>query len=133
MRILKYLFLLVAIGVVTGFYLYNKPVKSTASKNADLIIQSQDLFSAYEQNEMEANRKYLNKVISVAGIIGSVAKEDNKDVLTLKAGSEMFGVVCKLEDGEAAKQKLKIGDRIKVKGVCSGMLMDVVMMRCVLD
>ena len=62
MRYLKYIFLIAAIGAVSGFYMYNKPVKSTSSKKADLIILSQDLFSAYEENEIEANRKYLNKV-----------------------------------------------------------------------
>ena len=42
MRYFKYVFLLAAIGTITGFYFYNEPVKSTASKNADLIIQAND-------------------------------------------------------------------------------------------
>lgn len=133
MRFLKYVFLLAAIGAVTGFYLYNKPVKSTSTKNADLIIQSQDLFASYERNEIDANRKYLNKVVAVAGEISNISKEDNSDIVTLKTGSDMFGVVCKMEPGEIAKQQLKSGSRVKIKGVCSGMLMDVVMMRCVIE
>ena len=133
MRYLKYVFLLAAVGTITGFYLFNEPVKSTASKNADLIIQANDLFAAYEKNEMEANRKYLDKVVSVIGIVSSIAKEDNNDVVTLKTGSGMFGIVCKLESGQAIKTPLKTGDQIKVKGVCSGMLMDVVLMRCVVE
>ena len=133
MRYLKYIFLIAAIGAVTGFYMYNEPVKSTSSKNADLIIQSQDLFSAYEKNEIEANRKYLNKVVSVVGAVSSVSREDNTDVVTLKTDDGMFGVVCKMEQSEDLKSNVKPGERVKVKGICSGMLMDVVMMRCILE
>ena len=133
MRYFKYVFLLAAIGTITGFYFYNEPVKSTASKNADLIIQANDLFAAYEKNEIEANRKYLDKVISVVGTVTSIAKEDNIDLVTLKTSSGMFGVVCKLESGHNLKAPLKVNDQIKVKGICSGMLMDVVMMRCIVE
>ena len=133
MRILKYGFLLAAIGAITGFYLYNKPVKSTSAKNSDLVVQSQDLFAAYERNEIDANRKYLNKVVSVVGNISSMTKEDNNDIITLETGTGMFGIVCKMEQGEMAKQQLKAGDSVKLKGVCTGMLMDAVLIRCVFE
>ena len=133
MRYLKYIFLIAAIGAVTGFYMYNEPVKSTASKNADLVIQSEDLFAAFEKNEVEANGKYLDKVVSVVGTVSNISREDNYDVITLKTGDAMFGVVCKMEQGDDLKDKVKAGQRIKVKGVCTGMLMDVVMMRCIVE
>ena len=133
MKVLKYVFLLAAVGTVTGFYLYNKPVKSTSAKNSDLSIQSHDLFAAYERNEMDANQKYLNKVVSVVGKISTVTKEDENDILTLETGTGMFGIVCKMEKGEMTRKQLKTGDNVKLKGICTGMLMDVVLVRCVLE
>ena len=133
MKYLKILMVLVCLGAVTGFYLYNKPVKSTAAKSADMSIQAQDLFNEFANDENTANAKYLDKVISINGTVTDLAVEDGLNIVTLQTTSDMFGVICKIESGDEKVRKLKKGDQVKVKGVCTGMLMDVVMVRCVIE
>jgi hypothetical protein len=43
----------------------------------------------------------------------------------------MGGVICEFEAG-ALKDIPSQGDNIRVRGICTGMLMDVVLVRCIL-
>ena len=131
----KYIFLLgflalAAIGV--GFYMYNKPHENIKKAKADHTISAEDLFAEYEKSEDAANTKYLDKVIQIRGTVSGVKTDDNGIVnVTLNSGG-MFGVICTLD--EHAKHKrtdFKKGDKVTFKGKCTGMLMDVVLARCV--
>lgn len=125
--------MIACLGSITGFYLYNKPVKSTASKSVDVAIQAADLFNEFATDENVANKKYLDKVISISGVVTNVADEEGLTIVTLKTNSDMFGVICKVEASDNKAKALKNGEEVRVKGVCTGMLMDVVMIRCVIE
>src|SRR5882672_6749561 len=96
MKYIKLLLILLSVGVITGFYLYNKPVSSTSHKSADLAIRSEDLFNEFAKDEVAANKKYLDKVISISGTVTNIAVEDGLNIITLKTASDMFGVICKM-------------------------------------
>jgi hypothetical protein len=133
MKYIKILLVIACLGGITGFYLYNKPVKSTSSKSADLGIRSEILFNEFAKDENAANVKYLDKVISITGVVTNVTIEDGLSIVTLKTASDMFGVICKMEGDDEKVKSVKAGDEITIKGVCTGMLMDVVMVRCVIN
>jgi len=42
----------------------------------------------------------------------------------------MFGIICEMADGEDISQ-LKIDEKVTLRGVCAGYLMDVALNRCV--
>lgn len=130
MKYIKILLLVAAIGAATGFYLYNKPVKSTSARNVELAVKSDELFNEFSNDENSANGKYLDKVVAVNGTVTRIEQEDGMQVITLSTASDMFGVICKMEASEN-NVTVKTGDVVTVKGICTGMLMDVVMVRCV--
>ena len=137
MNMIKKLLLLVLVlgvlGAAVAGYLYRKPAEKTVSGKADYSVEAASLFSEFEQNEDQANEKYLNKVLSVNGTIASIAPADSQGVaITLEAASEMSGVSCQLADAQQAAS-LKKGDQVLVKGRCTGMLMDVVLVNCTLE
>ena len=43
----------------------------------------------------------------------------------------MGGVSCEMQD-TSGTENIKAGDSVTIKGVCTGVLMDVVLVRCVL-
>jgi hypothetical protein len=131
MKLIEILLVVACLSAVTGFYLYNKPVKSTSSKKTDVVLPAEELFNEFAKDENAANGKFLAKIISVKGKVENINTEDGVTVITLKTASDMFGVVCKMEGGYNAN--LKKGDSVNLKGVCTGMLMDVVMVRCVIE
>lgn len=121
------------IGLIVGLIIYNKPHKNIGKSKADFTLTSQELFAAFESNEAVANEKYLDKVIAVSGkVTASSTDEDGLTSITLDGGGMMFGVICKLDALTAhARNDFSPGEDITLKGVCSGMLMDVVLVRCV--
>ena len=73
----------------------------------------------------------MGKVIEVAGIISSVNESGNYVSLNLKAVSE-GGINCSLLKKDLdAEDKFKTGDSVVIKGKCTGFLMDVNLVDCV--
>jgi len=125
---------LVAIGGVVGYMMYNKPHRSTAAATSDFVVSAPTLFQEFNTDETSANAKYLDKVVKVQGTVKSVeADEAGNVIMTLDAADEMFGVICTIPKEEAANAAIpEAGEVVTVKGVCTGKLMDVVLIRCVL-
>lgn len=124
---------LAIIGSIVGYQMYNKPHEDIRSAQADVDIQATALFSAYEADENTANTEYLDKKIQVSGTVMKVETDDAGKVgVTLNAGGMLGGVVCKLDDlAEHKRTEFAEGEEVTFKGICTGMLMDVVLERCV--
>lgn len=120
--------------VVLAYFIYNKPHKNMERASADIELSATELFTAFETDESTANEKYLDKVLAVTGEVRSVqTNEEGTVTVTLSAGSDMFGVICELDTlSERPKTNFQPGETITLKGICTGMLMDVVLVRCVL-
>lgn len=82
-----------------------------------------------KHSRSKTNPQYLDKIITVCGVVGEVTTEGGAVKVQLIGGSAMGGVSCEMETGStAAPQK---GSRVCLKGICTGFLMDVVLNRCV--
>lgn len=123
---------LVVIGAIYGYYQYNRGNKDLSGAKADVTISSVNLYNEYSADEATANTKYLNKVIAVRGKISKIDKDATGSAsILLDAGSDMGGVSCLLDarhNDEATK--LHNGDSVTINGSCTGMLSDVVLVRC---
>jgi len=132
-RIFITLFLsIVVVGCVVVYYVYNKPHRDVQAEKAALVIEAKQLFDEYIKNEQEANKKYLDKVISVKGTIKEITPAtDAKSgaTIVLETDNEMLGVNCGL-NAEEKIEGLQIGKPITIKGLCTGMTMDVVLNKC---
>lgn len=129
MKIIIILLLVVgAIGAGVGFYMYNKPVASLAHKKPDVEVAASQLISAYETDEKTANEKYLGKVVQVSGKIADITTEEGKKKVHLESDNPISMVICELENGNQSEE-LKPGDEIKIKGLCSGYLSDVILVQ----
>ena len=126
-------FLLALLGLGVGYFMYNKPHQNMEKAEADMTLESTALFSAFEANEAEANEKYLDKVSKISGTVKEVNTDEEGNIsLTLESGNELFGVICQMDNlTKQEKTDFKIGEQVTLKGICTGMLMDVVLVRCV--
>jgi len=117
--------------VVSGVFLYqyNRPTRNVADEKS-VPVTADQLFQQFSTNEQAANKLYLNKVLEVRGYIAEIKHtEQGKDVIFLKSGDPMFGVSCSLENNTTNQASLKPGDSATVKGICTGYLTDVVLIR----
>jgi len=132
MRIAKTLIIVALLIGAIGYYNYNRTTSSLENTSPDFALSADDIFAEFEKNETEANKKFLDKVIEVSGTVQSFNNENLADRnVTLQTESGIFGVICKLDSTYDAKYTTVTGDKIKLKGVCTGMLMDVVLIRCI--
>ena len=128
---LALLLLLVGLG---GWWQYNKPTRDLKKEKADFSIPTTELYEQFSQNEINANQQYLDKTLQVQGVLKTISRgEDGSLNLNLDAGSEMGGVTCEVPAANIPEGlALQVGQQIKVKGQCTGYLMDVVLVKCVL-
>ncbi|MBK8491033.1 MAG: hypothetical protein IPL49_09120 [Saprospirales bacterium] len=88
---------------------------------------------AFEEHEGASDKRLLNKVIQVTGSVREVVQDDEGNVrVTLDTGNDFFGVVCELQSSSPwTKEDFKAGQEVTFKGLCTGMSMDVVLVRCI--
>lgn len=123
--------LFIIAGIVFGyFYTFRKAGVSAASKKVDYTIEASLLLKDFENNEQSAYDKYLGKVLIVEGIFNSFNKDNISITVYLKHHDDISGVLCSFNKTMIDPEKLHIGDKIKVKGICTGYLMDVVLNKC---
>lgn len=128
--------LLVFLGLAFAFgYMYYKPHPKASGKPADFIVTAQEFLKAYTEDEAAADAKYLDKIIEVKGLIRQISPADDGSMtITLGDKSEIGGVSAALLQTETEKIKnLKVGDEVTIKGFCSGYLMDVIMVKCMIN
>ncbi|MBQ4819412.1 hypothetical protein [Aquimarina sp. MMG016] len=113
--------------------IYNKPHINVAKSTPDISLVSQKLLNDFENDENLANSKYLEQIIQVTGKISELSKTKENLVVTLNNDNSLGSVMCHLSVEESKKAKgLKIGENITLKGVCTGYLMDVILIKCVI-
>ena len=125
--------LLIAIGLFITFNLYNKPHVNIITTKADVIVTAQVLLDGFLKDETLANANYVNKVVEVSGEIHEIKIENGNSIIALKQLDGISSILCHMAPEENLKVlKLKKEGTITVKGICTGYLLDVIMVRCIL-
>ena len=120
------------VGIGIGIYLFNLETADLRKAKPDFIISAADLQQAFENNEVSASAKFVNRIIEVSGNIESISiGEENALNVTLQTGSDLSSVICTIPDA-ASTVNLSTGNPITVRGECSGYLMDVLLNNCVI-
>jgi hypothetical protein len=133
MKLKKIIITIVVLGIIAafiGYKMYNKPHVDVAEASADVSISANKILNAFSTDEAAANTKYLDKIVAVKGEISDIKVEKDKGIITLKTNDDFGSILCNLSS-EATKKisSLKVGQTITVKGICTGFLMDVVLVK----
>ncbi len=124
--------ILIGTVVIIGLKKYNKPHINVLKAKTDFILTSHELLNQFTENEDIANVKYANKIILTKGTIKNIQINKGKGIITLK-GKEST-IICELNKSENDKlSKLNKNQIITIKGICSGYLMDVLLMNCIIQ
>ena len=115
------------------FVLFNKPHRSVKGVKAAFELSASELTEAFSSDESKADSMYTGKVIQVSGRLRRMIANDSTLILVMGDDMGLAGVSCYLEKGQIPKsEKLAPGDSITVKGICNGMLMDVILDNAIL-
>ncbi len=122
--------LVASIGIIAYYVVFEKNRFDVSDKKTEYKLTAIELFYKFEDNEEQANKLYLGKVIEVTGTISEIQKNQNNETLVVfKESGEVFGVTCTFRN-LSDKKVLKVGTTITAKGVCQGFLTDVIVNNC---
>jgi hypothetical protein len=115
-----------------GIYKVTLPHRNAAGEQAEATLSAENLYNEFQISENVANKKWVGKVVEVSGSISSVIESGNYISIDLRASSN-GGVNCSLLKKDLDPgDKFKPGDSITIKGKCTGFLMDVNLVDCVI-
>ncbi len=130
--------IILGIGIVVlclaglGIYKITRPHQSVAGVEAAATTTADNLYMEFEHGEDKATAKWVGKVIEITGKISAVTEAENFISITL-ASAGQGGINCSFSRKElTSTDKFKKGDIVTIKGKCSGFLMDVNMVDCVI-
>ena len=118
-----------------AYYYMNHDFRNNVGRQRpDFEMTSAALLQEFEQAESASNDKYLGKLIEVTGEIESFSEEDGKTTISLKTEDPMSAIVCELNPNLVPPDlRIEEGKRISIKGACSGKLMDIILVNCVIS
>jgi tRNA_anti-like len=125
------IFLVLAMGL--AYYFYTKPHSSAANQKTDVHINASELYEQFQRDESAANSRFTDKIIEVKGKVAEIQHTGIRTSLQLDAGVAMGGINCSLADSSPNLQVPPKGTLVTIKGKCSGFLMDVNLVDCVIQ
>lgn len=131
--ILAFVVLAVAAAVFVWKYTFRPSDSSVASQKADVEIEATELLHAFETDENAANMLYLDKIVVVSGTVESVSEDTLNISIYLKNSDAIAGIICSFDKKNLEISSVGKGMSVRVKGICTGYLMDVVMNKCSLE
>lgn len=123
------------VGGGTFAYLeYERGVSGAAEMKPVAAVTAGELLSAYTTDEAAADQRFVGsaeQAIQVSGTIRAMEPVgSDKTNVILETGDPMAGVVCEFTNTDLP-QDWRSGVEVTVQGICTGMLMDVVLVRCI--
>jgi len=133
----SHIVLLFALIVVGGTFIVfkwaNKPVADVSEAVCEIKISAGELYDAFANNESAADSIYSGNLIEVYGKVKSISAEGSNKSLIFGTNDLLFGIDCAIDPTHHDKLKSLVeGQDVTVRGECSGILSDVVMVRCII-
>ena len=132
---IKIFFLATVITLVLvgyGWHIYKKKPADTRKQVAEIEMKARDLITSFQQDEGAASQKYIDKILVVSGEVADVQiSPTGQATLILDAGDPLSSIVCSFYAEETLiVKKIKSGMQVRVKGKCTGILLDVILNKC---
>ena len=127
-KILLVIVVLAIILVIVGYNMYNKDHVDVISTIAFEEVSAIQLIDYFNEDEEGATSKYIDQVLQVEGTILNIEINNNVTTIFLESDDMMKSVSCEM-DG-TIKDGVEIGSIVRIKGICAGSLMDVVLVQC---
>jgi putative nucleic acid binding protein len=117
-RNILFIFIGVALcAFVIGYGIWNKPHSDV--KDADAVeTDAISLYNSFISDSAKAKSAFLNKIIKVSGEVQKVlVNQQQQQIILLKTSVSGASVNCTMEQN---RNKIKQGDKVVLKGICSG-------------
>jgi hypothetical protein len=117
-RNILFIFIGVALcGFIIGYRIWNKPHSDV--EDADAVeTNAISLYNSFTSDSAKAKSVFLDKIIKVSGVVEKVlVNQQQQQIILLKTSVSGASVNCTMEQN---RNKIKQGDKVVLKGICSG-------------
>ena len=130
-KIITALIILALAGGSYGWYQYQKSPPDIRKEKGGVEITAVELLKEFQQNETASNTKYVDKVLVVTGTVTGVQTDSSgQATVYLQTNDLLSAVTCSFYKDDEGIKKINTGSAARIKGVCTGMLTDVVLNKC---
>ncbi|HMQ06550.1 MAG TPA: hypothetical protein PKC30_04570 [Saprospiraceae bacterium] len=129
--LLPFLLIIVVIMAFIAYSMYHKKHVDMLKAKPNYLLTASELYSAFEKDEEEANATYLGKIVQVKGRVSSVLKDEKMGNIYLSTNGNLGEISCSFLDYDFMTG-IEEGMEVTVRGICTGILMDVILERCTL-
>ena len=131
------LLILLTLGLIIYGYFYgasDRTIPTAAVKNA-IPVTATDLIRLSNKDEAQFNHQYLNKVLSVRGVIRRIRKSRSGITVLLEGHpATPEAVSCTLDTlYNRSYPEWKTGDSCTIQGNCAGLLKDIILIQCIIE
>lgn len=123
----------IIVAILAYLWIFRKAEPSVNSKNADFEISAGELLQHFENDEVSASKTFVDKVIIVKGPVDTVSEDSLTITVYLREEDAFSGVLCSFDKSVINAEGLNKGNVVRIKGICSGYLLDVILNRCSLE
>ena len=129
-KLLLLALILVLIAAVAAFYQFNKTHPDLHAEKAKYNLTAQELALSFTENEETSTKKYSDAIIGIEGEVSSIENQGDTLFTVYLLGEGLSSVACEM-NSKAEADGIKEGEVVKIKGICSGYLLDVILVQCV--
>jgi len=126
--------LLLIAGGIYAIREYGRGVADAAALPVAVEVTAAKLLDDFQENEVQATARYVGATDQVVLVSGTIRAMEPMATGTtnviLETGDDLAGVVCEFAE-KTVPSHWESGTLVRIKGICTGMLMDVVLVRCV--
>jgi hypothetical protein len=125
----------IIVALLVYFFIYNKPHRDYERASPDFELKAEELYFAFVNDENLAGEQYNGKILLLTGEAAMVEQIDEMIIVSFVFEEGIFGdegVRCTmLQSQHSDALKLKEGQSVRVKGLCTGFTgSDVVLEHC---
>jgi len=116
-----FIIILVLAGAAVAWYLFTDTFSDTAHRKVEFTVDAMDFIKEFEKDNKLANQKYTEKIIAVNGTVSEVESADTTtNIKMIDSESGSYIIFAFQQQHLADAKKLKAGDKVSIKGSCSG-------------
>ena len=114
------LVLLIAGGIVIWF-IFTEKFKDTSEEKSTFTVNAMELINEFQQSDSLANKKYVEKIITVNGRVTEMeAVDTTMNIKMIDTLTNAYIIFAFQQQHLKETKQLKVGDSISIKGSCSG-------------
>jgi len=120
-KILIAILILVFVSVGIYWYIAIEKFSDTNKLKSAYKVTASEFIKEFLQNDKAANKKYADKIITVAGLVSEIEPADTTvNIKFIDTASGSYAIFAFQQQHLAEAKTIKKGDSVSIKGSCSG-------------